>query len=130
VTFIRKRLYPEELRKGRYKAEARYQLVQTYREGGKVRQRVASLGEYPTAEEALHAFRQSVASWEKALAKNEVAEGWKAHRRRGQRRAEITTLLAKARDKLARLEAVVSTMPCHNDIVDTTPRRRSKKRRM
>jgi hypothetical protein len=48
MTFVRRRMYPEEKRKGRWEAVPRYQLVETYREGGKVRQRVASLGEHPT----------------------------------------------------------------------------------
>jgi hypothetical protein len=117
MTFVRKRMY----REGNRTAQ-RYQLVATYREGGKVRQRVASLSHHPTVEEALHAFRESVACWEAALAKNEVAQGWRAHRRRNQRREELNVLLGKARDKLARLEAVVSTMSRRIDTLDTTGR--------
>ncbi len=40
-----------------------HQVVETYREGGKVKQRVlANLGPYPTIEEALRETRQSVES--------------------------------------------------------------------
>src|SRR5262249_11639248 len=81
-----------------------YQLVAPYREGGKVRQRVASLGEHPTVEEALHAFRKRIANIELTLASQPHRE------------AE----LVKARGRLARLEAVVSTTSTHADVVDTT----------
>lgn len=124
VAFVRRRMYPEEKRKGRWKAAPRYQLVETYREGGKVRQRVASLGEHPTVEEALLAFRQSVALWERALIRNETPRNPKAFRRRNRERAELTVLLAKARTKLAKLEAVVSTTVRRRDIVDATNSRR------
>jgi hypothetical protein len=120
MAFIRRRMYPEEKRKGRWKAAARYQLVATYREGGKVKQRVASLGKHPTVEEALHAFRKSVAGWEGALARNEEARGWRAHRRRDKRRAEINADLALARARLAKVEAVVSTTSRRRDTLDTT----------
>jgi hypothetical protein len=113
-------MYPEEKRKGRWEAVPRYQLVETYREGGKVRQRVASLGEHPTIEEALHAFRKSVAGWEAALIRNEQPRNWRAFRRRNKRRAELNVLLGKARNKLARLEAVVSTTSLRTDVLDTT----------
>jgi hypothetical protein len=108
MAFIRRRMYSEGKRKGGWPAAARYQLVEVYREGGKVLQRVASLGEHPTVEEALHAFRQDVARYEAALVSNEQPRHWRAFRRRDNRRVEIIADLARARAKLARLEAVVS----------------------
>jgi hypothetical protein len=120
MAFVRRRMYPEDKHKGRWKLVPRYQLVETYREGGKVKQRVASLGKHATVEEALHAFRESVAFWERALARNEEARGWRAHRRRSRRREELNVLLGKARDRLAKLEAVVSTTSHRRDNLDTT----------
>jgi hypothetical protein len=122
MAFIRRRMYPEELRKGRWKAAPRYQLVETYREGGKVRQRVASLGKHPTVEEALHAFRARVARLEVTLESNEHPHNWRQFRRQKQRRVELTVDLAKARARLAKLEAVVSTTAGQRDILDTTAR--------
>jgi hypothetical protein len=129
MAFIRRRMFPEERRKGRWKAAPRYQLVQTFREGGKVKQRVASLGEHPTVEEALHAFRQRVASLEKTVEKKKTqGPGYYGGRyRRGPPNLKMfMAMLAYYREKLARLESVVSTTSVRNDILDTTaPRRRS-----
>ena len=50
MSFIRQR--------GRRKPFPRYQLVQSYREDGKVKQRIASLGAYPSVEEALARFQR------------------------------------------------------------------------
>ena len=58
-----------------------YQVVETYRDGGKVKLRVlANLGRHTTVEAALDEARQLVARGEQALACNEAATGWKAHR--------------------------------------------------
>jgi hypothetical protein len=44
---------------------ASYQVIETYRENGRVRQRLlANLGPHPTIEEALTAFRQQAAQLE------------------------------------------------------------------
>jgi hypothetical protein len=109
------------------KRNRRYQLVVSYREGGKVRQRLASLGTHPTVEEALRAFRERVAFWEAAFVRNEQARGPRAHRRRDKERAEITERIALARAELARLEDVVSTISRQRDKVDTTTNSKSRR---
>jgi hypothetical protein len=84
------------IRKRNFKYRQSYQLVQTYREKGKVKHRVASLGEYPTVEEALQAFRQDIVRREQALESNEHSQDC----------VKSSRLLTRARDKVARLEAV------------------------
>jgi len=86
------------IRKRNFKYRQSYQLVQTYRENGKVKHRVASMGEYPTVEEALQAFRQDIVRREQAVESKEHSQDW----------SKSNHLLTRARDKLARLEAVRS----------------------
>jgi hypothetical protein len=96
-----------------------YQLVETYRENGKVKQRVAGLGVHPTVEEALHALRARVARIEALLVRE--PQGWRAWRRRKKTAAELTECLDRARDRLMKLEGVVSRISRRRDTLDTTP---------
>jgi hypothetical protein len=92
--FIRKRQSSQH--------NASYQVIETYREGGKVKQRVlANLGPWPTLEEAVGHGRWNLA----------YMEGHADHCRAD-----------RARAQLARLEAVVSKLP-HTSFSDTTARR-------
>jgi hypothetical protein len=123
MAFIRRRTLPGA-------APPRYQLVMPYREGGKVRQRVASLGEHPTVEEALHALRHDIGVLEakQAQAQERIARqrarivdkarlarleanrwgGWSDMKRALMDVRHCAVALPLARDRLSRLEAVVS----------------------
>jgi hypothetical protein len=123
MVFIRRRTLPGA-------ARPRYQLVMPYREGGKVLQRVASLGEHPTVEEALHALRHDVGVLEakQARAQAQITRqkakihdkarlarleanrwgGWSGMKQALRDVRHCAAALPLARDRLARLEAVVS----------------------
>ena len=120
MAFIRKRTSPTGRR------TPSYQLIETYREDGKVKQRVlVNLGWFPTVEEALDDCRNSLADAERGLARRE---------QRGPRGGGRYTLshrktldwyrrrIEREREHLRRLEAVVSETGLRRDIPDTTSR--------
>ncbi len=104
--FIRRRISPSNRR------TLSYQLIESYREGGKIRQRViACLGPHSTIEAALEATRGEIASARAAL-----KQGMPAARKRG----AIMRRLARAKKLLATLESVVSSKHTRTCILDTT----------
>ena len=99
-----------------------YQLMESYRDGGKVRHRVlANLGRYPTIDEALHAFRERVARREGSMALYERGYNNAGRRLTEEDHQHALAQLARARAELARIEAVVSEMGHVRRISDTTP---------
>ena len=115
MAFIRKRISPTR------RQTPSYQLIETYRESGKVRQRVlANLGRHPTVDEALDAARGHVGMDEEFLAMCERGYN-RAGRRLGSKDYDrAVTRLAKSRAELEHLEAVVSETPQRRGISDTT----------
>lgn len=99
-----------------------YQFVETYREDGKVKQRVlANLGPYPTVELALENARRCVARAERYV--EHCKHGWT---RRGRpvhpkHLSNAEKDLARHCYDLERLEAVVSETSRRREVIDTTP---------
>ena len=102
--------------------EKSHQLVETYREVGKVKQRVlANLGPYPTVELALENSRRRVARAERRVehCKHGRTRQWRPLHPKHLLKAEKD--LARDRHDLDRLETVVSETSRRRDVVDTTP---------
>ena len=99
-----------------------YQFVETYREDGKVKQRVlANLGPYPTVELALENARRCVARAERYV--EHCKTGWTRQGRpvHPKHLWNAEKDLARHCYDLERLEAVVSETSRRRDVVDTTP---------
>ena len=99
-----------------------YQFVETYREDGKVKQRVlANLGPHPTVELALENACCCVARAERYV--EHCKHGWTRRGRPVHPKHLLNAEkdLARHRHDLERLEAVVSETSRRRDVVDTTP---------
>ncbi len=99
-----------------------YQVVETYRDDGKVKQRVlANLGRSPTVELALENARRCVARAERYV--EHCKHGWTRRGRPVHPKHLLNAEkdLARHRHDLERLEAVVSETSRRRDVVDTTP---------
>ena len=120
--FIRKRLTPTK----KHGITEHYQLVETYRAGGRVRQRViANLGFDSTIGDALARARGYLAT---TLDYIERIKNGTQYRRRpwgyGERERALSRAYAdaaKMRQRIEHLEAVVSEMGPNGDKSDTTP---------
>src|SRR4051794_24808917 len=95
------------IRKRQSMRSASYQVIETFRENGKVRQRVlANLGRYPTVEEAIHPIRLNLAKLKRSIACNtERNERLYQRKRKG-----LIERQKHNEDKLARLEAVADRL--------------------
>ena len=118
MAFIRKRISPTGRR------TPSYQVIETYREGGKVKQRVlANLGRFPTVEEALDHCRNSLADAERGLARREQRGPRGGGRYALSHRKTLDWYrrwIEREQEHLRRLEAVVSETSRRRDIPDTT----------
>ena len=118
MTFIRKRISPTGRR------TPSYQVIETYREGGKVKQRVlANLGWFPTVEEASDHCRNSLADTEHGLARLEQLrprDGGRYALSHGQALDWFRRRIERQREYLRRLDAVVSENGPMGRIPDTT----------
>ncbi len=118
MAFIRERSSPTSRR------TPSYQVIETYREGGKVKQRVlANLGRFPTVGKALDHCRESLASSERGLARQEQRGPRGGGRYVLSHRKALDWYgreIEKKREHLRRLEAVVSESGRRRDIPDTT----------
>jgi hypothetical protein len=105
MSFIRKRRTGYMTREPRYS----FQVIETYREGHKVRQRVlGNLGPYPSVDQALAGWRAKVAACEASLQPARFRGGrrsWIAHV------ARKTGELRRAKASLAQLETLRSFHP-------------------
>jgi hypothetical protein len=125
MPFIRKRFSSNR----RYGETYSYQVIETYRVAGQVKQRVlANLGRFATIVEALSHARENLLRWNTAPAPT----GWSARYRRVLRqrledqlreRAERIAQLEARISLLAHLESVVSKMSLRTNILDTTGQR-------
>jgi hypothetical protein len=100
-----------------------YQVIETYREGGKVRQRVlANLGPYRAVDEALIGLKEHVARCEERLAfcEEEARASWRARREWNYSIKMAEVELQRYRGKLARLEADISQHPEIRSVKDFT----------
>jgi hypothetical protein len=121
--FIRKRISKNKYRKEGFSES--YQMIETYREGGKVKQRViCNLGRDATPEAALERARYWLKWYEEGLSKP-----WKAgysmgryisRKRVDERQESLEKSYAKAKEKVEKLERVVSQITRRNNISDTT----------
>ena len=106
MAFIRERSSPTSRR------TPSYQVIETYRESGKVKQRVlANLGRFPTVGKALDHCRESLASAERGLARQEQRGPRGGGRYVLSHRKALDWYgreIEKKREHLRRLEAVVS----------------------
>ncbi len=102
-----------------------HQLIETYRENGRVKQRVlANLGDHPTVEEALDHTRKAVDWTRRALARKKARgpRGGGRLARSFERGLEWWRhRLARQEVQLRALEAVVSESGRRRDVVDSTP---------
>ena len=101
-----------------------HQLIETYRDGGKVKQRVvANLGHSTTPEEALRHDRVELTRWERILARVEARGprgGGRLARSHQKTLADHRRRVEKWRGRVATLEVVVSGMVRRRSNVDTT----------
>ncbi len=120
MPFIRSRISQTK----RYGETKSHQLIETYRENGKVKQRVlANLGSHPTVEEALEHTRKAIEWTRGALARRKTQGprgGGRLARCRERHLAWWRRRLARQETHLRALEAVVSKSARRRDIVDTT----------
>jgi hypothetical protein len=121
--FIRKRISKNKYSKEGFSES--YQLIETYREEGKVKQRViCNLGRDATPEAALERARYWLKWYEDGLS-NPLKAGYNKGRFISKKRAEkhqesLEKSYAKAKEKVEKLESVVSQMCRRSDISDTT----------
>ena len=118
MAFIRKRISPTGRR------TPSYQLIETYREGGKVKQRVlANLGWFSTVEKALDHCRNSLADAERGLARREQRGPRGGGRYALSHRKTLDWFrrrIERKREHLRQLEAVVSETSRRRTLPDTT----------
>lgn len=108
MAFIRKRISPSQ------KKTPSYQVIETYREGGKVKQRVlANLGCYPTPEKALSEFRRQLHSTraiiEELKSRRNGASGSSGSRLLERNFEKWSRACARQLDTVEKLEALVSS---------------------
>ena len=108
-----------------------HQLIETYRDGGKVKQRViANLGHSTTPEEALRHDRVQLQTWERILARAEQRGprgGGRLKKSHQKTLAEHRRRVEKWRGRVAVLEGVVSEMSRRRTNADTTEAQKSGK---
>ena len=107
--FIRKRVNHSK----RYGNTERYQVLESYREGGKVKQRViCALGLCPTPEKALEAAKEDLRWIEEVQAQPIMPSPWRSGRHlfkaRQSREAYFLERREKAEARIAELESVVA----------------------
>ena len=106
-----------------------HQLIETYRAGGKVKQRViANLGHSTTPEEALRHDRVQLQTWERILARAEQRGprgGGRLKKSHQKTLAEHRRRVEKWRGRVAVLEGVVSEMSRRRTNADTTEAQKS-----
>jgi hypothetical protein len=90
MAFIRKRISQTKRR------TPSYQLIETYREGGKVKQRIIeNLGPYPTIAEAIRGEQEMVKFWEEVYREHPISAA--------------NETLQKRKDKIQRLKSLAAS---------------------